>query len=217
MIAAHPVTPKQYYLQDSRGNVGDNLMFWSAAGGYTSDIAAAEKFSEEKAFLQNASRPTDVPWPTDYLAAHVRPVVDMQTVNTEEALSYSESELFYLQHPDRGHYIGNDILFLAAGRAKKYTTNLTQARVFSRAEVQAAALRQTPGVFWPKAYIDEKSRVAADYHGVDVKKALAETASTLAKSDKVCAHRYRCHGCGVFLSVASYYGDCPKCDTDNRP
>ena len=43
MNATQPVTPKQYYLQDSRGNVGDNLMFWGAAGGYTSDIAAAER------------------------------------------------------------------------------------------------------------------------------------------------------------------------------
>lgn len=216
MTATQPVTPKQYYLQDSRSNVGDNLMFWGAAGGYTSDIAAAEHFSEEKAFSQNASRPSDVPWPTDYLATHVRPVVDMQNVKAVEAVPYAEGEQFYLQHPDR-QYIGNDILFLAAGGTKKYTTDLTHAKVFSRTEVRAAALLLMPGIFWPKVYIDEKSRFAADYHGADIKKALAQTTRTLAKPDKVLAYRHRCHGCGIFLSASSYYGNCPKCDTDNRP
>ena len=217
MNATHTDAPKQYYLQDSRGNIGDNLSFWRAAGGYTTDILAAELFSEDKAFDQNASRSSDLPWPTAYLAEHIRPVVDMQCVNAEQALPFTDGEHFYRQHPNR-QYIGNDILFQkAAGTG--YTTNLTQAKVFSRSEVSESALKQMPGIFWPKVYIDSKSRFAADYHSADIKQALAQAqpARTLAKPDKVRSQRHRCHGCGVFLSAVNYYGDCPKCGADNRP
>jgi hypothetical protein len=217
MTAAQTSAPKQYYLQDSRGNIGDNLSFWGAAGGYTTDIQAAELFSEDKAFDQNASRSSDLPWPTAYLAEHTRPVVDMQYVKAEEAVSFADGEHFYRQHPGR-EYIGNDILFQkAAGTG--FTTNLDQVKVFSRSEVSEAALMLMPGIFWPKAYIDSKRRLAADYHGANLKQALAQAqpARTLAKPDKVRYERHRCHGCGIFLSAVNYYGDCPKCGAENRP
>lgn len=53
-----PKSISQFYLQDSRGIVGNNLMFWGKDGGYTSDISSARVFSEDDAFGQNNCRST---------------------------------------------------------------------------------------------------------------------------------------------------------------
>lgn len=215
--APAPATEQRhFYLQDSRGNVGDNLMFWGKSGGYTSDIQAAEQFSEESAFRQNHSRSSDVPWPADYVAAHSRPVTDMQYVKVSEAETFADSQAFYRQHPSRV-YVGNDILFLSQDGVK-YTTNLTLAKVFPRSEVFGTGGKNLNGIFWPKDYIDQKSRLAADATRANLKAALKGCASVLAKPERVRKQRYRCEGCGTFMSELNYYTvDCIRCGCNNRP
>lgn len=208
--------PPRYYLQDSRGNTGDNLMFWAAGGGYTSNLAHAEVFTEEAAFSQNASRAQDLPWPADYCEARSRPVVDMQYLKPAEALAvpHAGCDQFYLQQ--RGT-VGNDILLTAAD-GKAPTTNLRRARVFERDELFDAEGKQLhAGTAWPKSYLAAKSRLAVDCQTVSLKEALKDVARPLAKLPRKKVERYRCQGCGVFMSVASYYAGACRCGCDNRP
>ncbi|MGR3969243.1 hypothetical protein [Shewanella sp. 1180_01] len=51
----------QFYLRDSRSNVGRTCMFWADRGGYTSSLELAEIFTLEEAQRHFNSRHTDVP------------------------------------------------------------------------------------------------------------------------------------------------------------
>lgn len=74
-----------FYLQDSRGYVGNDMLWWAKGGGYTTNVSQAETFTLEKAQAQHNCRHTDLPWPIEYINARTRPVVDMQTVRHHEA------------------------------------------------------------------------------------------------------------------------------------
>jgi len=77
----------QYYLQDNRSYVGNDILFWAKDGkGYTTDLSKAHIYSKEDAVSQHKCRETDIPWPKDYIDARTRPAVDMQYVDIETAL-----------------------------------------------------------------------------------------------------------------------------------
>ena len=77
---------EEYYLQDSRGYVGNDMLFWREGGGYTTDLNEAELFTRESALRHNQDRETDIPWPKEYVESKTRPAVDVQFVDIEEAL-----------------------------------------------------------------------------------------------------------------------------------
>jgi len=78
----------EFYLQDSRSYVGNDMLFWAKDGkGYVTDISKAEVYTKEQAVAQHQSRETDIPWPKDYIDAKTRPAVDMQHVKRDEALA----------------------------------------------------------------------------------------------------------------------------------
>lgn len=78
----------EFYLQDSRSYVGNDMLFWAKNGnGYTTDLRLAHVYTKEEAVSQHQSRETDIPWPKDYIDAKTRPAVDMQYVKREEALA----------------------------------------------------------------------------------------------------------------------------------
>jgi len=84
----------QFYLQDSRGYVGNDVLWWAKNGnGYTTDLSKAHIYTKDEAVKQHESRYTDIPWPKDYIDAKTRPAVDMQYINREEALSGTEIKL----------------------------------------------------------------------------------------------------------------------------
>lgn len=76
-----------FYLQDSRTYCGNDVMWWSAQGGYTTDLSKARLFTIDEAQRQHNMRETDIPWPKAYIDAKTRPAVDMQYINRSEALS----------------------------------------------------------------------------------------------------------------------------------
>lgn len=78
---------EQYYLQDSRSYVGNNVLWWAAAGGYTTDLSKANIFTKIDAVSQHNERETDIPWPKDYIDGKSRPAVDMQYINRNDALA----------------------------------------------------------------------------------------------------------------------------------
>lgn len=62
------------------------MLFWCATGGYTTDVSKAAVYKQDHAQAKHDVRPTDIPWPKEYIDSKTRPVVDMQYVKREEAL-----------------------------------------------------------------------------------------------------------------------------------
>jgi hypothetical protein len=84
----------QFYLQDSRSYVGNDMLFWAKDGkGYTTDMRLAEVYTKDEAVSQHRIRETDIPWPKEYIDARTRPAVDMQYVKRDEALAGTGIEL----------------------------------------------------------------------------------------------------------------------------
>lgn len=95
----------QFYLQDSRQIVGNDMMWWAKGGnGYTSDVSKAEVFTRERAQRQHSDRVTDIPWPKAYIDAKTHPVVDVQYVNHKEALEGAGITLIKPAKPKRDQY-----------------------------------------------------------------------------------------------------------------
>lgn len=83
-----------FYMQDSRGYVGNDVLWWAKDGnGYTTDLSKAETFAKEDAQRMHNSRLSDIPWPKDYIDAKTRPAVDMQYIKRDEALAGTGIEL----------------------------------------------------------------------------------------------------------------------------
>ena len=91
-----------YYLQDSRGYVGNDMLFWAKDGkGYTTDISRAHVYTKGDAVSQHNCRETDIPWPKSYIDARTRPAVDMQYVSRAEALAGTGIVLIKPQKPKK--------------------------------------------------------------------------------------------------------------------
>ncbi|SAL10279.1 hypothetical protein AWB73_00086 [Caballeronia turbans] len=77
----------EFYLQDSRSFVGNDVMWWAKnRNGYTTDLRSAHVFTKEEAQAQHNARATDIPWPKEYIDQKWRPAVDFQYIKKEEAL-----------------------------------------------------------------------------------------------------------------------------------
>lgn len=76
-----------FYLQDSRSHVGNDVLWWSKEGGYTTDLSKAKTYTQEEAQRQHDSRRSDIPWPKAYIDGKTRPAVDMQYIKRDEALA----------------------------------------------------------------------------------------------------------------------------------
>ncbi|HJV53068.1 MAG TPA: hypothetical protein VJ652_16495 [Noviherbaspirillum sp.] len=95
----------QYYLQDSRSYVGNDMLFWAKDGnGYTTDLRKAQVYAKAEAVSRHQSRETDIPWPKSYIDAKTRPAVDMQHVSRAEALKDTGIELIKPRKPKRETY-----------------------------------------------------------------------------------------------------------------
>lgn len=83
-----------FYLQDSRGYVGNDVLWWAKGGnGYTTNLAGAETYTRERAQQMHDARRSDIPWPKDYIDTKTRPAVDMQYIKRDEALAGTGIEL----------------------------------------------------------------------------------------------------------------------------
>lgn len=76
----------QFYLQDSRSYVGNDVLWWASQGGYTTDLSKAKVYTREDALAHHDARHSDVPWPKAYIDARTRPAVDMQYIKRGEAM-----------------------------------------------------------------------------------------------------------------------------------
>lgn len=93
---------EQFYLQDSRSYVGNDVLWWAKDGnGYTTDLSKAEVYSREDAQKMHNSRPSDIPWPKEYIDRKTRPAVDMQYIKRAEALEGTGVVLRQPQKPKK--------------------------------------------------------------------------------------------------------------------
>ena len=96
---------EQFYLQDSRSYVGNDVLWWAKDGnGYTTDLSKAHVYTREEAQRQHDSRPSDIPWPKAYIAAKTRPAVDVQYIKRPEALEDTGIVLRTPAKPKRSQY-----------------------------------------------------------------------------------------------------------------
>jgi hypothetical protein len=193
-----------FFVQDSRGLVGDNLMFWAVgSNGYTSDLRQSARFSKTQAVALNSSRESDIPWPSDYLMARFYIAVDMQHLRHVD--KNSRDVAFYRQIP--GYHIGNDVVWETIDGQ---STDLRKARIFTGMLAGA--------VMWPVEEIQKIARPAVRASDVSIKEALKETGVMLQQPKKIKRDVCKCHQCGRFLSEQQLWsGECPKCGADNRP
>ena len=203
---------RQFYLQDSRSNTGDGLMFWALGGGYTTNIDKAELFTQEQAC---GHRETDIPWPKDYVDARAHLGVDHQYISLDEASGQlSPGCTVVLQIP--GHWNGNDIALARWPIGHTFRFEKAHHLTFEAAE----AIGNTPeeAVIWPLSYLEAKARRLVHKRDVNIKEALQGTGIVLAKPGRrrVPASIQNCGGCGRFVPSPSYE-DCRHCDHDKRP
>lgn len=205
----------EFLLQDSRGNTGDRLMFWAAGGGYTTNLVAAQRYTKEEAASQNESRETDLPWPVDYLMARHTLAVDCQYVNPDDiAAQLDGTEPVYL-YAARA-WDGNDLLWQT--NDGRHSDNLAEAEAFEgRVGVSVGAVASNGLRAIPKAVADSLARKVVAAGNVKHKEALRGTGIILTKPPKLRVFRDRCGGCGVFISDAQRFQDCPRCGGSNAP
>lgn len=90
----------EFYLQDSRSYVGNDIQFWAKDGkGCTTDVSKAHVYTKAEAVAQHNSRESDIPWPKSYIDGKTRPAVDMQYVKRAEALEGTGIELIKPRKP----------------------------------------------------------------------------------------------------------------------
>ena len=123
-------------------------------------FASVNKQGDVKRIIKRRDKWSSVPLYTTPKPAH--------SIGAEGAAA--DADLWYLQ--DTRSYIGNDVLWWAKD-GNGYTTDVSKAHVYGKAEAfRQAAMRGTDRA-WPKAYIDSKTRPAVDIQYIDHKAAMA--------------------------------------------
>lgn len=185
----------QFYLQDSRGNTGDGLMFWAQGDGYTTNLDSAEVRTRHHTVSQHQSRETDVPWPKAYIDARTHTGVDSQCGIPDDAATATEGETrFYAAY--QREWNGNDLVFLS--REGGRTSNLLQAKTCSADHVPGLVARGYQTL--PAAFINAKARRLVHAEKVSIKEALRGTGIKLVKPKKPREQVFNC----VCVAVDSY-------------
>lgn len=206
----------EFVLQDSRGNTGDRLMFWAKDGaGYTTNLDQAQRYTREDAASQNESRESDLPWPLAYLVERMELAVDCQYLKPEAVdAGVQTAERGYLYAG--GKWNGNDLYWLT--NDGDVTSDFRRAHAFPINIAKSMAAPKHHNVHLaPADLVESLARKVVSSGKVKHKEALRGTGVILAKPPKYRAQRDRCDHCGVFISNAQRFQDCPKCGGDNAP
>lgn len=126
---------KEFYLRDSRSNVGSTCLFWAKGGsGYTSDLDKAERYTPVQAQWQINGRETDIPLSVELVneAATVR--VDHQVLDINQSGIKADCNQ-YVVHVRQSDYDGNDVYWKSSSG---HSVNLREALVLTLDEAAHA-------------------------------------------------------------------------------
>lgn len=116
------------------------------------------------------------------------------------------SDLFYLQ--DSRSYVGNAVVWWRRD-AQGYTTDPSEAHVFTRAEADRAHALRATDIPWPKDYIDQRAISIVDAQHVELSEALRQVAAS------ECPGRGECHGSMAWCDVCGdVSATCPEVECD---
>jgi hypothetical protein len=144
-----------FYLRDTRSNTGSSCIFWAENGnGYTTNLDKAHVYTLEEAQRYIDSRHTDVPLSKALVDELATVRVDHQYLDECMAglATYCDQ---YVVHCMRGEYDGNDVYWKAEGGC---SVNLSEALVFTRSEVEAAARVLDAVTIYRLEYVQSISR-----------------------------------------------------------
>lgn len=147
--------PEVYVLRDSRTNCGENMMFWRAGGGYTTNLHEAKHYTLEEAKSQNECRESDIPIRLSALLHVSNSRVDMQYLDSAKAKECSTDKFAFQV---AGEYDGNDILFLM--NLDGDTTYNYQDALVLDGGANLSALAELPCHYriWPTEHLNEITR-----------------------------------------------------------
>lgn len=137
----------EFYLRDTRSNVGSSCMFWAKNGcGYTTNLSNAEVFDHESAQKYADERRHFVPLSKAKVDAVATIRVDMQLLKLN--VDFSKGMIV---HRHVSQYDGNDIFFDDGNGG--HTADYSKAKVYSDVEA-IVALSNKSGAVLSKAFLD---------------------------------------------------------------
>lgn len=150
----------EFYLRDTRSDVGSTCMFWAKGGcGYSSDLARAEVFSREEAQKYADRQCHFIPLSKLKVDAVSTVRVDMQ--NLELNVDFSEGVII---HRNCNNYDGNDIYFEDGNGG--VTANYEEAKAYSLDD----DFSKLPGFALSKSFLDTICRRTLQAENVNHRK-----------------------------------------------
>lgn len=169
----------QFYMRDSRGDTGDNVMFWRKGGaGYGTNLDELEVYTLERAQKQHNSRSSDVPLLKSAVDALSIFAVDCQVLPSLSGVDENDQYVVQLN----GRWNGNDIAFQMRGGGHTY--NYSKAGVFSSAEVAELFPNSKANTAFPMQLTDKLARRTFQASNIDVRAMITKPGIKLIRPRK---------------------------------
>ena len=200
----------EFYLRDTRSDVGSTCIFWNKGGaGYGSSLNNAEIFTKEQAQRYADQQRHFIPLSKTKVDELASMRVDMQFLGRQGFDHGSEMNLYLVQAND--DYDGNDIYFCAEFGV---TLDPTKAKTVTK-----GAAPNGYNIF-PKEFIDRISRRTIQAENISIRKMTQNAGIKYRSPRKPRAStgktRHNCPTCGKMVWDFNPY-EAPYCDIFCEP
>lgn len=184
----------EFYLQDSRSDVGTNTMFWCKGGcGYATNLDYLETYTLEEAQNQHNRRNTDVPLLKSLVDKLSITAVDMQVL-PEKELSDLKGQ-YIIQENEK--YNGNDIsLVCEFGK----TFNYDEAHIFSYNKARYFLRKNINHTMYSKQSLDKVARRTFQVENINRKTMIYKPGIKFVKPKR------------IRPTTGKTRGNCPECE-----
>ncbi|WP_415913312.1 hypothetical protein [Neptuniibacter sp. QD37_11] len=209
-----PQKENEFYLRDTRSNVGSSCQFWRKGGcGYTTDLSDAEVFDFDGAQRHASDQGDFIPLSKKQVDELATIRVDMQLLN-DETQDYSMGFVIQRRIND---YDGNDIFF--EGIEDGSTVKYSDARVYQASELEEHAGRENVRIL-SKSYLDRICRPTLQFKNVNRRKMMTSAGIRYRAPRKPRPSsgktRHNCPTCGKIVWDYNPY-EAPYCDIFCEP
>jgi hypothetical protein len=166
---------KLFYLQDSRSNLGSNVVFWHIDGcGYGTNLNNLEVYTLADAQSHHNRRNSDVPLLKSLVDELSVSAVDHQALS--DAGTEDKNDEYVIQR--KGRWNGNDISFVC-----RYgeTYDYSKAEVLSKGEAEQIFTDSETHAIFSKASIDKVARRTFQVDNIDKKAMIKQAGIKLVK------------------------------------